>query len=153
MVYKDKLQAKKNELEEVIQERRDRLMTPITETTNELSMYDQHPADIGSEVYEREKDISILEKLEFEKEKLDDAIRRYEQGLYGVCDRCGKHIDPARLHRLVNTTLCTECAGDIPFNKNHRNYRPAEEDVLSISSMSDKGEAFQLAGSDFYEHE
>ena len=150
MDYKARLQAKRNELEEVIRESQDRLMTPISETTDELSMYDQHPAEISSEVFEREKDMGMLEKLEFEKEKLDDAIARYEQGLYGICDTCGKNIEPARLSRLVNTTLCVECAEKNSFNYN---YRQMEEDVLSISSMSDKGEAFQVAGTEFYEHE
>lgn len=148
MDYKNKLLSKKAELEQVIAERQKRLMTPITETTDELSMYDQHPADIGSEVFEREKDTTLLEMLEFEKEKLDDAIVRCEQGLYGVCDNCGKKIDPARLSRLINTTLCIECARENEFSYNKR---PMEEDVLSISSMIDKGETFQVAGYEFYE--
>ena len=113
-------------------------MTPITETTDELSMYDQHPADIGSEVFEREKDMGLLEILEIEKEKIDDALQRYEQGLYGICENCGQNIEPARLQRIVNTTLCAQCA-----HKTQDKYRrPAEEDTLSIASMTDTGKLF-----------
>ncbi len=147
MDYKSKLLSKKEEIETVIKERQARLMTPITETTDELSMYDQHPADIASEVYEREKDIGLLEILELEKEKIDDALERLEQGLYGICEGCGQPIEPARLDRVVNTTLCVNCAHKIQNSYS----RPAEEDVLSIATMSDKGETFQVAGTDFYE--
>lgn len=149
MDYKSRLLSKKREIEEVIKEKHESLMTPITETTDELSMYDQHPADIGSEVFEREKDMGLLEIFELEKEKIDDALQRYEQGLYGICEDCGQHIEQARLDRLVNTTLCANCAHKIQ----DKYTRPAEEDVLSISSMTDKGEAFQVAGFEFYEHE
>lgn len=140
---------RKRQIEEVIREKHERLMTPISETTDELSMYDQHPADLGSEVFEREKDMGLLEILEIEKEKVDDALQRYEQGLYGICESCGQNIEPARLERIVNTTLCAQCA-----YKTQNNYtRPAEEDTLSISSMTDKGEAFQVAGYEYYEQE
>ena len=149
MDYKTKLLAKKEEIETVIKERQARLMTPLSETTDELSLYDQHPADIASEVYEREKDAGLLEMLALEKEKIDDALLRMEQGLYGICEGCGQHIEPARLNRIFSTTLCVNCAQNI--QDSYR--RPAEEEVLSITSMSDKGEAFQLAGSEFYEHE
>ncbi|HZK43653.1 MAG TPA: TraR/DksA C4-type zinc finger protein [Syntrophomonadaceae bacterium] len=148
MDYKEKLLSKKGEIEGIIEERRTRLMTSMKETTAELSLYDQHPADIGSEVYEREKDIGLLEALEFEKEKIDDALKRYEQGLYGVCEGCGQNIDPNRLDRVVNTTLCIECARKL----SGKSTRPAEEDVLSMSSGFDKGENFPIAGYDFYEH-
>ncbi|NLB87830.1 MAG: hypothetical protein GX790_01185 [Syntrophomonadaceae bacterium] len=149
MDYKTKLLARKREIEEIIAEKHKSLMTPITETTDELSMYDQHPADIGSEVFEREKDMGLLEILEIEKEKVDDALERYEQGLYGICESCGQNIEPARLERIVNTTLCSQCA-----RKTQDKYiRPAEEDTLSIASMNDTGEAFQVAGFEFYEHE
>lgn len=149
MDYRTKLLMRKREIEEVIKEKQERLMTPITETTDELSMYDQHPADIGSEVFEREKDMGILEVLEIEKEKVDDALQRYEQGLYGICESCGQNIEAARLERIVNTTLCAKCA-----HKTQNSYtRPAEEDTLSIASMNDTGEAFQIAGFEFYEHE
>jgi len=36
------------------------------DSTAELSSYDQHPADTGSETFEREKDFSILTRLEVE---------------------------------------------------------------------------------------
>lgn len=147
MDYKDKLLAKKNEIEQVIQQKQDSLMIPITESTDELSMYDQHPADIASELFEREKDRGILELLELELEKVNDAIDKLSSGTYGKCDICGREIEPERLERLLNTTLCVSCARE---NEN-KFTRPAEEDVTRTGDMADRGETLDIAGYEFYE--
>jgi DnaK suppressor protein len=147
MDYGQMLKAKKRELEEVIQKKRDLMMTPITETVDELSMYDQHPGDIGSEVYEREKDAGLLEMYELEMEKLNDAIDNYKKGKYGICEVCGRPIEEARLSRLVNTTLCAECARD----QVNENKHPSQYELINAGQMSDEGETFQVAGYDYFE--
>jgi RNA polymerase-binding transcription factor DksA len=43
-------------------------------------------------------------------EQVDQAIRRIERGTYGVCDKCGRPIDPERLKVLPEATLCVPCA-------------------------------------------
>ena len=63
----------------------------------ELADYDQHPADSASETFEREKDFSILEELEAELAELEAALRRIDEGTYGVDEVTGKPIDPERL--------------------------------------------------------
>jgi len=142
-----RLLAKKDELEQLIREKKENIMVPITESTYELSMYDQHPADIASEVYEREKDCGLIEMLELELEKVNDALNNCSKGQYGICEECGKPIEPARLDRLLNTTLCASCARI----KQDKFTRPAEEDISSPGDMSDEGETFQIAGYEFYE--
>lgn len=148
MDYRQQLLAKKKELEEVIQKKRDMMMIPITESIDELSMYDQHPGDIGSEVYEREKDAGLLELYELELEKLNDALDKYQRGQYGICDICGKPIEAERLKRLVNTTLCAECAR---YNV-RETVRTDEYDILTAGEMSDEGETFQVAGYEYFEN-
>ncbi len=59
--------------------------------------YDQHPADSGSDTFEREKDLSILESLEAELAEIEAAIERIDQGTYGIDEVTGAPIDPARL--------------------------------------------------------
>jgi RNA polymerase-binding transcription factor DksA len=63
----------------------------------ELSNYDQHPADSGSDTFEREKDLGILDDLEAELAEIEAAIERIEDGTYGIDEVTGKPIDPARL--------------------------------------------------------
>jgi DnaK suppressor protein len=71
--------------------------TPETDQLGELSAYDQHPADQGSETFEREKDLSILEGLETELAEIEAALQRVDEGTYGIDEVTGEPIDPARL--------------------------------------------------------
>jgi RNA polymerase-binding transcription factor DksA len=68
--------------------------------TSELSNYDQHPADAGSETFEREKDLSILEQLEAELAEIQAALRRIDEGTYGIDEVSGAPISPERLEAV-----------------------------------------------------
>jgi RNA polymerase-binding transcription factor DksA len=65
--------------------------------SGELTHYDQHPADQASETFEREKDISILERLEADLVEIEAALQRVDEGTYGVDENTGEPIDPERL--------------------------------------------------------
>lgn len=75
---------------------------------SELSSVDQHPADVGSEEFEREKDLSILEQIESDLAAIDRAFARLETGDYGKCEVCGKDIGAERLEARPAATLCIE---------------------------------------------
>lgn len=137
---------RKKELEKQIQHQKDKIMIPMSEWTDELSLYDQHAADAGSDLYEREKEIGILEMLEFEMEKLDDALARNDAGLGSICSICGQEIEPQRLKRLVNTTVCAKCA-----HVYDQSYRLHNEMPPNPGNMSDMGETFQVAGYELFE--
>ena len=70
------------------------------EQAGELAHYDQHPADTASDTFEREKDLSILEGLESELVEIEAALRRLDDGSYGIDEVTGDPIDPARLEAL-----------------------------------------------------
>jgi RNA polymerase-binding transcription factor DksA len=82
-----------------------------TENISELSSFDQHQGDLGTETFEREKDFSLLEQLEAEIGDLDAALRKIEEGTYGICEVCGKEIEPERLEAVPGTRTCIEHAG------------------------------------------
>jgi RNA polymerase-binding transcription factor DksA len=67
---------------------------------SELADYDQHPADSGSDTFEREKDLSILEQLESELAELQAALERIDAGTYGIDEVTGEPIAPARLEAM-----------------------------------------------------
>ena len=52
----------------------------------------------------------LLESALRELDDLDTALRRLEAGEYGVCQRCGRAIDPARLEARPDAALCIDCA-------------------------------------------
>lgn len=66
----------------------------------ELSDYDQHPADTGTDTFERERDLGLLDDLEAEFRELEDALGRIDAGTYGVDEVTGEPIHPERLEAL-----------------------------------------------------
>jgi DnaK suppressor protein len=74
----------------------------------ELSSFDQHPGDLGTETFEQEKNISLMEQVEAELEEIDAAFQRLEHGSYGICQACGKRIAPERLEALPATRFCVD---------------------------------------------
>lgn len=79
-----------------------------SESVGEISSYDQHQADMGTETFEREKDLSILEQIEAELTDVEHAIRRLDAGDYGTCEVCGKSIPDERLEVVPAARLCLE---------------------------------------------
>ena len=75
---------------------------------SELSLADQHPADLGTEMFEREKDLSILERVEAELADVERALRRVEEGTYGLCEACGREIAKARLEIKPEARFCVD---------------------------------------------
>jgi RNA polymerase-binding transcription factor DksA len=78
------------------------------DSVGELSSYDQHQADMGTETFEREKDLSILEQVEAELGDVEHALRRLDEGTYGTCEVCGREIPDERLEAMPATRLCLE---------------------------------------------
>lgn len=74
----------------------------------ELSSYDQHQADVGSEVFEREKDLSIVQQVEEQIGEVKAAMTRLHDGTYGRCERCGKPIGGDRLDAIPWARLCLD---------------------------------------------
>jgi RNA polymerase-binding transcription factor DksA len=74
--------------------------------SSELSKVDQHPAELGTETFERELEQTTLTMIEGELKEIEDALRRLDQGSYGVCEACGKPIDPKRLEAKPWARYC-----------------------------------------------
>ena len=98
----------------------------LKESMSELSNYDNHPGDQGTELFEREKDIALNEHSEFYLKEIKLALKAMEEGDYGVCEKCGETIPYERLEAIPTTRRCVEHAED----KSVTNTRPVEEDVL-----------------------
>ena len=74
----------------------------------ELSSLDQHQADVGTETFDRERDLSILEQVEAELADVEHALRRLDEGTYGTCEACGRPISEERLEALPATRFCLD---------------------------------------------
>ena len=76
------------------------------ESLGELSSTDQHPADVGTETFERTKDFGILENVVAELADVEHALRRLALGVYGTCEACGEALPAERLEALPAARFC-----------------------------------------------
>ena len=69
-----------------------------------------HMADLGSDNYEQEFTLSLMENDEGTLEAIELALERIEDGTYGQCDECGVKIPKARLNAIPFAPTCVKCA-------------------------------------------
>lgn len=130
--YKQRLETEKNQINGRIKNlNEDQLHLGMKDTTSELSSYDNHPADLGSEMFERSKDFALRENAVNHLSAIDDALEKIDKGTYGTCSICGTTIDEERLDAIPSTTLCIDCKEEAENEQmGDVNVRPVEEDVL-----------------------
>ena len=71
---------------------------------------DDESADAGTATFEREKELSIEQNVRDLIQKIDRALKRIEDGTYGICEVCGKPIEKARIKALPYVDLCIKDA-------------------------------------------
>ncbi len=72
--------------------------------------YDANFADSSQVTAERGEAEALAAQLQESLDQVEAALRKIEQGTYGICARCGKPISPARLEAQPATALCIDCA-------------------------------------------
>ncbi|MGM8366199.1 TraR/DksA C4-type zinc finger protein [Virgibacillus sp. W0181] len=110
------------------------LSVQSSEAVGELSMYDNHPADMGTETFERGKDLALVGHAEKELEQINEAIHAVEENTYGICSKCGQDIPYERLTVVPTTDRCHEHAVNNTFSRE----RPVEEEVFSPNINPDE---------------
>ncbi|CAM2826071.1 TraR/DksA C4-type zinc finger protein [Paenibacillus sediminis] len=99
----------------------------MRDESGELSPIDNHPGDLATEMYEREKDIALLERSEIQLERIDAALDHMSEGTYGICVTCHNPIPYDRLLAMPSTMYCKEhCPQTIVSER-----RPIEEQFLA----------------------
>jgi DnaK suppressor protein len=95
----------------VLQQERDHTLTELNNLRQELKteMEIEDVDEVASELMERDKMFSLILTLERRLEDIDHAIQQAQQNGYGICEKCGKQIDPERLEIFPETTLCINC--------------------------------------------
>ncbi|WP_078391562.1 TraR/DksA C4-type zinc finger protein [Shouchella patagoniensis] len=139
---KQTLECRKVELLEHIHK------TEVDHNTQELSEYDNHPADNATDLFDREKDAAIHQHMEEEVHEIEHALKKIMDGSYGICEKTGKAIPLERLEAFP--TARTIVSESKPFEE----YRPVEEDVLRGFSKSNKDQAdneTEFDGEDAYQ--
>jgi RNA polymerase-binding protein DksA len=68
-----------------------------------------HMADVGTNVYERERLMTFEQEMRDRVTAIEDALQRMDNGEYGTCERCGKQIPLTRLRAMPFTRFCVDC--------------------------------------------
>lgn len=128
--FRRKLLALRASYEEQLETlRRGGLSRTLRDFTAELSSLDNHPADLGSELFERSKDLALRDYVVLQLKKIEEALDNIRRGTYGRCTRCGRQIPPERLEASPETDLCLECRQAVEREDRARS-RPVEEEVV-----------------------
>ena len=70
--------------------------------------YGDHQADDATELFEREKMLTLEGTLSDHLRLVEHALSRIADGSYGTCEVCGRAIPVERLEAIPETTLCLE---------------------------------------------
>jgi DnaK suppressor protein len=103
-------------IRENLESQRDRLVeqldelgaTPSGDLKSDLN-YGDGFADAAAVTAERTERLGLVDTLKGQLDEVYRALERIEDGTYGVCDRCGREIPPARLEARPESTLCVDC--------------------------------------------
>lgn len=99
---KKQLLSEKSRLEEELEQ--------ISEAPETSVGYGNHMADDATIAYEQTKDLAVKQNAMWLLIQVNEALQRFEEGTFGVCENCGQSIDPARLKAIPYTALCMKCA-------------------------------------------
>ncbi len=77
--------------------------------SGDLSNMPIHMADIGSDNFEQEFTLGLIENEEDLLRAIDEALERIDDGTYGKCESCNKSIPKDRLKAIPHASLCIEC--------------------------------------------
>ncbi|HZK55513.1 MAG TPA: TraR/DksA C4-type zinc finger protein, partial [Desulfosporosinus sp.] len=134
--YAQIIQTLREERADAIKTATELLNGDMRESLGELSLIDNHPADIATEVYERSRDVALHDRLIHRVEAIDVALQRFDKGEYGTCEHCNRDIPFDRLEALPYTTVCTECSHEEEMEEQHSLHRDPVENELQNRPFS-----------------
>ena len=84
-----------------------------SEASGDLSSMPIHMADVGSDNYEQDFTLSLLQNEEETLDQIEAALERIEDGIYGSCVECDGRITKTRLNAIPYTPFCIKCASKL----------------------------------------
>ena len=87
----------------------DSLKTNQRDASGDLSGYSFHMADMATDNFDREFTLGLASNEQQILNRIDAALRRIEEGTYGICENCSKPISQKRLLAMPHAHLCIKC--------------------------------------------
>ncbi|MDD5289155.1 MAG: TraR/DksA C4-type zinc finger protein [Dehalococcoidales bacterium] len=105
-VVRSKLESEKKRLLEELEQLND--AGRPSEERREGSPFGKREEE-ATESLELERRLAMEKRIKEQLEAIDNALRKFDSGTYGLCESCGKPIEPARLEVLLATRRCMNC--------------------------------------------
>jgi len=100
-------------------------------SSTELSSYDNHPAELGTEVFNLGMNLNLKANETNQIKEIERALKKIDKGNYGNCEMCKKEISDERLDVRPYARLCIDCENEQNNEKsNVKKARPIEEKVI-----------------------
>jgi RNA polymerase-binding transcription factor DksA len=107
---------------------------------SETSAFGMHQADAGSDAYDRDFALSMLSKEQGSLYEIDEALKRIEDGNYGICEICEKPIKHDRLEALPFTRYTVDCQAELEKRQHHNSSRPQITSLFGLTEEEAEGE-------------
>jgi DnaK suppressor protein len=82
--------------------------TALVAERRERGPYGEY-GELATEIVEAEKGLILEKRVRDQLAEVEHALHKFDQGTYGLCDICGRPIEPARLEALPQANLCLSC--------------------------------------------
>lgn len=107
--YKQLLLEKKQDLLDEIKQISSTTKISPKDAAGDISGHALHMADAATDTYDREFSLGIASNDRKVIQVIDEALKRIDEGKFGLCLDCGKSISKARLKALPYAWLCVKC--------------------------------------------
>jgi len=103
------LKKKEEVLDEIKHISDDTLRKSQKEASGDISGYSYHMADVATDTYDREFSLSLASSGRELLYELDDALKRIDEGIFGICEGCDLVITKIRLKAVPSARFCIKC--------------------------------------------
>lgn len=103
------LKKKESILDEIKHISEDTIKQSQRDAAGDISSYTYHMADVATDTYDREFSLGLASNERKLLYDIDDALKRIEEGAYGICESCKRAISKTRLKAVPYAKLCINC--------------------------------------------
>lgn len=108
--YREILLGLRNRLRGDLGQMTDEALRRSQGESSNLSNVPLHMADVGTENYDQEFTLGLIENEQETLDQVQTALNRIDTGAYGRCEECDEFIAKQRLQYLPYTRYCIDCA-------------------------------------------
>lgn len=103
------LKRKQEILDDIKHISEDTLKKSQKEASGDISGYTYHMADVATDTYDREFSLGLASNERDLVYELDDALKKIEEGTFGICEECKTLVTKTRLKAVPYARLCVKC--------------------------------------------